>query len=211
MQSNKEKISYTIGWETGRGLKEQFNDIDLSLAVSGFQDALSDATAKLPPEERRALLEALRKQMESDQKEFVAKIAAQNKAEGEAFLAKNQQSDGVCTLPSGLQYRVIAENKEGVSPQIVDTVLAHYRGKFINGTVFDSSYERGKPQLLPVNQLISGWAEALQKMKTGDKWEIFVPSYLAYGELGYGREIPPNTTLIFEMELLEVNPEKKKT
>jgi len=133
-------------------------------------------------------------------------IAEQQKKQGETFLAENKNKEGVVTLPSGLQYKVLKEGK-GPHPKLVDTVLVHYKGEFIDGRVFDSSSERGKPHHFTVNQVIPGWSEALQLMNVEAKWRLFVPSYLAYGERGFQREIPPNTTLIFEMELLAINPQ----
>lgn len=210
MESNKEKVSYCIGLETGRNLRGQFADMDPQMMVDGFQDALTEASPKLSNDEVRALMTALKNQIEQQQKKYVAQIAEQNKLEGEAFLAKNKGSEGVQTLASGLQYKVL-KSGDGEKPSVTDIVLVHYEGKLIDGTVFDSSYKRNQPQPLPVNQVIPGWSEALQLMKVGDKWELVVPSYLAYGEMGFQREIPPNATLIFEMELLEINPSLQQT
>ena len=209
METNKEKVSYCIGMEAGKNLKGQFSDLDEKLMMEGFQDGISSATSKVSQEETHALLTALQKQIQKQQQEYVTKVANQNKVAGEAFLAENKNKEGVVTLASGLQYEVLNEG-EGESPKLNDLVLTHYKGEFIDGQVFDNSYERGKPQPFPVNQVISGWSEALQLMKPGAKWKLVVPSYLAYGETGFQREIPPNATLIFEMELLEVNPSEEK-
>ncbi len=209
METNKEKVSYCIGRETGKGLKMQFADLDTKLMIQGFQDGLADGVSKVPEDEARALLTALQQQIQKQQKEYVAKVAAQNKKAGEAFLAANKNKEGVVTLSSGLQYQVLNEGA-GESPKSADIVLTHYKGEFVDGHIFDNSYERGKPQAFPVNQVISGWSEALQLMKPGAKWRLFVPSYLGYGEMGFQRDIPPNATLIFEMELLEVNPSSEK-
>ena len=209
METNKEKVSYCIGMEAGKNLKGQFVDLDEKLMLEGFQDGILAAASKVSQEETHALLSALQKQIQKQQQEYVTKVATQNKIAGEAFLAENKNKEGVVTLASGLQYEVIDEG-EGESPKLSDLVLTHYKGEFIDGRVFDNSYERGKPQPFPVNQVISGWSEALQLMKPGAKWKLFVPSYLAYGETGFQRDIPPNATLIFEMELLEVNPSEEK-
>ncbi len=209
METNKEKVSYCIGRETGKNLRMQFADLDAKLMIDGFKDGLTDSPSKVPEEEAHALLTALQKQIHEQQKEYVVKIAEQKKKEGEAFLAENKKKEGVVTLPSGLQYIVINEG-EGASPKMSDVVSTHYKGEFLDGRVFDSSYERGKPQLFPVNQVIPGWSEAIQLMKSGAKWKLFIPSYLAYGEAGFQREIPPSALLIFEMELLEVNPVEEK-
>ena len=205
METSKEKVSYCIGMEAGKNLKGQFADLDEKLMLEGFQDGLSGAASKVSQEESHALLSALQKQIKKQQQEYVSKVAQQNKIAGEAFLTENKNKEGMITLASGLQYQVINEGA-GEPPKINDLVLTHYKGEFIDGHVFDNSYERGKPQPFPVNQVIVGWSEALQLMKPGSKWKLFVPSYLAYGETGFQREIPPNATLIFEMELLEVNP-----
>jgi FKBP-type peptidyl-prolyl cis-trans isomerase FklB len=204
METTREKVSYSIGLEAGRNLKQQFSDLDLKLLVEGFQDAIENAQAKLSDEEIRSIMAALRQQIESQQRQFIAKVAEENKKISESFLADNKNKDGVVTLPSGLQYKVLAEGS-GPTPKSIDTVTTHYKGTFIDGRVFDSSYERGKPHAFPVNRVIPGWSEALQLMKVGSKWQLFIPPYLAYGEMGYGNEIGPNMTLIFEMELLGVN------
>ena len=148
-------------------------------------------------------MNALRQQIEAQQKQYIAAVSAENKKDGETFLAQNKGKPGVKVLPSGLQYQVISSGT-GASPTLVDEVEVHYKGYFIDGREFDSSYARGQPHSFPVNRVIPGWAEVLQLMKVGDKWRVVIPSYLAYGEMGYGPEIGPNTTLIFEMELLKI-------
>ncbi len=203
MNTNREKASYCIGLETGKQLRNQFKEMDVEFLATGLRDGFSATEPKLKPEEITTILNALRQQIESQQKQFIAQLAADNKKKGEEFLAKNQKVEGVQTLPSGLQYKVLTPGT-GASPSLLDVVKVHYRGYFIDGTEFESTYQRDKPQVFPVNQVIPGWAEALQKMKVGDKWRIFIPSYLAYGEMGYGRDIEPNTTLIFDMELLSI-------
>ena len=205
MKSTKEKVSYCIGLETGKNLKQQFADIDMGLLNQGFQDGLNNSSPKLSQDEIRSILVALRGQIETQQREYVAQVADHNKKEGESFLAKNKGQEGVVTLSTGLQYKVLKAG-DGAKPSLFDTVSIHYKGHFIDGRVFDSSYERGQPQVFPVNRVIPGWSEALQIMKTGDKWQLFIPHYLAYGEHGFGSEIAPNTTLIFEVELLSINP-----
>jgi FKBP-type peptidyl-prolyl cis-trans isomerase FklB len=203
MNSTKEKVSYCIGLETGKNLKRQFLDIDYKLLIDGFQDAVNEATPKLKKEEVQSILTMLRQQVEEQQKDFVGKIASENKKVGEAFLEENKTKKGVKTTASGLQYKVITSGK-GACPSLLDEVKVHYKGTFIDGKTFDSSYDRGEPARFPLNRVIPGWSEALQLMKVGDKWQIFVPSYLAYGDLGFGNEIGPNATLIFELELLGI-------
>jgi len=204
MKSTREKVSYCLGLETGRNLQRQFNDMDLELLVKGFQDAISNNNPKLAQDEIQSILQALRAQVEQQQRQFYAKLSEENRKKGEEFLEKNKGEEGVVTLKSGLQYKVLSAGT-GPKPTPADVVSVHYRGSFIDGQIFDSSYERGKPQVFPLNRVIPGWSEALQHMKVGDKWQVVVPHYLAYGEAGYGNEIGPNTTLIFEMELLGIN------
>lgn len=203
MKTNREKASYCIGLETGKQLRHQFKEMDVEFLADGIRDGFSESSPKLAQEEINAVLNALRQQIESQQKQFIAKLAAENKKKGEEFLAQNQKQEGVVLLPSGLQYKVLTPGT-GTTPTLLDVVKVHYRGYFIDGTEFESTYSRQKPQTFSISQVIPGWAEALQKMKVGDKWRLFIPSYLAYGEMGYGREIEPNTALIFDMELLAI-------
>jgi FKBP-type peptidyl-prolyl cis-trans isomerase FklB len=148
-------------------------------------------------------LTTFRANQQKKQQERQQAQAKQNKQEGEAFLAENKKKKGVTTLPSGLQYQVIRSGK-GASPKASDTVVTHYHGTLINGKVFDSSVDRGQPATFPVARVIKGWTEALQKMKVGDKWKIYVPSQLAYGAAGAPPKIGPDSALIFDIELLEI-------
>jgi len=204
MESNREKVSYCIGLQTGKNLKEQFKDVDHELLKKGLDDALADKTPTLEHEEIKKILQFLQQQVQDQQRAMVEEIAQKNKEEGESFLESNKEQSGVQILESGLQYRVLQEG-EGQTPSERDEVTVHYRGNLINGKVFDSTYERDEPAKFPVDRVIPGWSEALKLMKEGDKWQLFIPSNLAYGETGYGPQIEPNSTLIFEMELLEVN------
>lgn len=204
MDSNKEKVSYSIGFETGKNLRRQFEDMELSLLIKGFQDAVNDSEPQLKIDEINAMLNVLRKQVEEQQKLFLTRLAEENKRDGETFLAENKEKDGVVALPSGLQYKVLKAG-EGPHPTFLDTVTVHYRGALIDGREFDNSYQRGKPHSFPLNRVIPGWVEALQKMRVGDRWQLFVPHYLAYGDAGFSNVIPPNATLVFEMELLGIN------
>lgn len=204
MKSTREKVSYCLGLETGRNLQRQFNDMDIELLRKGFEDAIANNNPKLGQDEIQSIMQALRQQVETQQRQFYAKLSEQNRQEGENYLEGNKAQEGVVTLKSGLQYKVLNAGT-GPKPTPADVVSVHYRGSFINGTIFDSSYERGKPQVFPLNRVIPGWSEALQLMHVGDKWQIVIPHYLAYGEAGFGNEIGPNTTLVFEMELLGIN------
>jgi FKBP-type peptidyl-prolyl cis-trans isomerase FklB len=205
MNSTKEKVSYCIGLQTGKNLQQQFSDMCFTSLMDGITDALNNAEAKLPNEEIQSILVALKNQIETQQKQFIAKVADENKKRSEAFLAANKEKPDVQTLSSGLQYKVLQKGQEGQSPTPLDAVKIHYRGSFIDGRVFDSSYQRGQPVVFPLNRVIAGWSEALQLMNVGEKWEVYIPSYLAYGEHGFGQEIGPNTALVFEIELLGIN------
>lgn len=203
LQDPKEKAGYSIGASIGAGLKHDGVDVSLDALLAGLKDGFSGSAPQLSAEQQHATLVAFQKEM--TEKALAQRKAAGEKAkkEGEDFLAANKSKDGVKTLPSGLQYKVLAEGK-GPQPKATDQVTVNYRGTLIDGTEFDSSYKRGEPATFPVDKVIPGWTEALPLMKTGAKWQLFVPAALAYGENGAGREIPPNATLIFEVELLGV-------
>jgi FKBP-type peptidyl-prolyl cis-trans isomerase FklB len=203
LKSEKEKVSYIIGVNIGRNLKAQSVDVDPDLVDRGLKDALSGGKILLTDEEMKTTMTALQQELMKKHEEELKKLAEKNKTEGEAFLAANKKKEGVVTLPSGLQYKVITEGK-GKSPKATDTVTVNYTGKLINGTEFDSSYKRGQPATFALNGVIAGWTEALQLMKEGSKWELYIPANLAYGEKGAGNVIGPDSTLIFEVELLSV-------
>jgi FKBP-type peptidyl-prolyl cis-trans isomerase FklB len=196
-----DRISYAIGYDLTQRLKDSF-DINPDLFLKGMQDSLAGEVSMTPEKMQETLMEfqamAQQKQIEAQDKK-----AGENKAAGDAFLAENKTKEGVKTLASGLQYKVITPGT-GASPDINDKVKCHYRGSLINGQVFDSSYQRNEPAVFPVNGVIKGWTEALQLMKEGAKWMLYVPSELAYGDQGAGNVIEPGSTLIFEVELLEI-------
>ncbi|MGV3504885.1 MAG: FKBP-type peptidyl-prolyl cis-trans isomerase N-terminal domain-containing protein [Adhaeribacter sp.] len=202
--SNKEKISYIIGRDMAANFKKQGLEVDPEIFLQGFKEALSGTESKLKPEEVQAAMMALQQEMQTRQAANQGQAAEANKKEGEAFLAENKNREGVVTLPSGLQYQVLQEGS-GATPGPTDRVTTHYHGTLIDGTVFDSSYERGQPATFPVNGVISGWTEALQQMREGAKWRLFLPSNLAYGAQGAGEDIGPHATLIFDVELISVN------
>lgn len=204
MQTTQQKASYCLGWETAKNLLRQFSDMDLKFLENGFMDFIKQSPSKLSQDEISGIMQALTKQVEQQQKQFFAKISQENREKGEEFLKENKKQSGVHTLTSGLQYRIL-EKGDGKQATAFDVVSVHYRGRFIDGTIFDSSYERGQPQVFPIKGVIPGWSEALQMMHVGDKWEIFIPHYLAYGEGGFGHEIGPCMTLIFEIELVSIN------
>ncbi len=200
LKNQKEKVSYIIGTDIGGNLKRQSIDIDPNILARGVQDALSGAKPLLSKEEIQETMMAFQKEMMEKQKQ-----------RGEAFLSENRKKEGVKTLPSGLQYKVIKAGT-GKKPKVNDTVTVNYRGTLIDGTEFDSSFRRGQPAAFPVSGVIPGWTEALPLMQEGAKWQLFVPPNLAYGERGAGGLIGPNATLIFEVELISVqeNKEEKK-
>jgi FKBP-type peptidyl-prolyl cis-trans isomerase FklB len=202
LANQKDKISYSIGMDIGNNLKRQSLDVDADMLARGVKDALSGGETLLSDEEARETLAALQQELREKALERRKEDAEKNKKEGEAFLAENRKKEGVISLPSGLQYKVI-QSGNGASPKPTDTVETNYRGTFIDGNEFDSSYKRGQTAVFPVNGVIAGWTEALQRMKVVDKWQIFVPPELAYGERGAG-PIGPNTTLIFDVELVSI-------
>jgi FKBP-type peptidyl-prolyl cis-trans isomerase FklB len=202
LKTEKDKLSYAMGMDLGDQLKLRAVEIDPEIFARGLKDALAGAKTALTAEEAKAVIAEM-------QKAIVAKLAAEakavgekNKAAGEAFLAANKSKEGVVTLPSGLQYKIITR-ATGRKPLATDTVVCRYRGTLIDGTEFDSSYKRNEPATFPVGQVIKGWTEVLQLMPVESKWQVFIPSHLAYGERG-APGIGPNSTLIFEIELVGI-------
>lgn len=203
----KDKVSYSIGLNIGQDFKRQDMDIDADLLAKGIKDAVSGAQPLLTEEQIRETITTYQKEMVTKQETKAKESAAKNQKEGDAFLAENAKKPGVVTTPSGLQYKVVKEGT-GAQPKPGDTVQVHYEGKLVDGTVFDSSLKRGEPAVFPVQGVIPGWTEALQLMKEGAKYQIVIPSKLAYGERGAGPVIGPHATLLFDVELLKVNPEQ---
>ena len=202
LKDQKDKESYSLGYQFGQGLKHQGLDINVEVYTSGIRDALAGTNPQLSQEElQKTVLEVQKRVVAARQKEL-KEMAEKNLSAGKAFMEENQKKEGIKTLPSGLQYKVLAEGS-GKAPQATNSVTVNYRGTFINGTEFDSSYKREKPATFQVNGVIRGWTEALQLMKEGSKWQLFIPPELGYGDRG-GGPIPPNSTLIFEVELISV-------
>jgi FKBP-type peptidyl-prolyl cis-trans isomerase FklB len=204
LKTDKDKLSYALGMDIGGSLKSQAIDIDPDKFAQGVKDMVEGNKALLTNEEFQSTMQKFQQEMVAKQADQSKVIAEKNKAEGEAFLAENRKKDGVVTTESGLQY-IVLEEGSGDSPKATDTVSVHYKGSLINGVEFDSSYSRNEPASFPVNGVIPGWTEALQLMKPGAKWKVFLPSDIAYGERGAGQQIGPNSTLIFEVELLSIN------
>jgi len=207
LKSPKEKLSYSIGVDIGNTLKRQQIEADATVLGQGIKDAMSGGKLLLSEQEIRETMQNFQKEMVAKQAERMKKLGDENKKAGEAFLAENKKKPGVVALPSGLQYKVIKEGT-GKSPKATDTVTVNYRGTLLDGSEFDSSFKRGEPATFQVNGVIAGWTEALQKMKPGAKWQLFIPSNLAYGERGAGGMIGPNATLIFEVDLISIKGEK---
>src|SRR5438270_3631343 len=206
----KQKASYALGMKIGGDLRRQgVNEaIDSALTARGLRDALAGNKAAMTEDEEKAALTQLQTQIRGKQEAKAHEAGAANRKEGEAFLAANKTKEGVVTLPSGLQYKILKEGT-GPKPTASDIVNCNYRGTLINGKEFDSSYKTGKPVSFPVGGVIKGWTEALQLMPVGSKWQLFIPAGLAYGDRGAGNDIGPGETLIFEVELVSIGEEKK--
>mgnify|MGYP001548825634 FL=1 len=201
------RASYALGMMLGHNWKQQGLDVDYDLILRGVEDVSSGKPTLLTPEEMSATLEKFKQQLMAKQQKMHEEELVKNRAEGEAFLATNKNNPGVITLPDGLQYMVIT-NGSGPIPAANDTVTVNYRGMLLDGTEFDSSYKRGQPAQFPVNGVIHGWTEALEKMPVGSKWKLFIPADLAYGERG-NRGIPPDSVLIFDVDLLDAKAPAK--
>ena len=205
LTDEKARVSYAIGMTIGHNWQQQGIDADLDLVLRGLKDAQSGGATLMTPQEMQTTLAEYQKNLAAKQQELQKALAVKNKAEGEAFLATNKDQSGVVTLPDGLQYKVITDGS-GPMPAATDTVSVNYRGTFIDGTEFDGSEKVGHPIQFQANRVIPGWTEALTHMKAGSKWQLFIPSELAYGQMGRPPRMPPNAVLIFEVELVSVQP-----
>ena len=202
-KSDQEKVGYAIGMNIGMNMKQQQVDVDAAQVAAGLAAAFNGDKTLLSVEEMAQVLTAYQQEMQMKQMAEMAAEAEKNLKLADEFLTANAKQDGVVTLESGLQYRIISSCTVD-SPGVDATVQVHYRGTLIDGTEFDSSYQRGEPVSFPVNGVIPGWTEALQLMKEGDKWQLVIPPQLAYAERGAPPVIPPNSALIFEVELLKI-------
>ncbi|MGH1487195.1 MAG: FKBP-type peptidyl-prolyl cis-trans isomerase [Cellvibrionaceae bacterium] len=217
LESVEQRLSYMVGNNMAKQFKRDEVDIDISALTLGIQDSMADKESRLSEEQVQQTIATLQeraqerqKTQQAEQEKEKAELGEKNKAEGAAFLAENASKEGVVTTDSGLQYKELVAG-DGPTPSADDTVSVHYKGTLIDGTEFDSSYGRGEPATFPVTGVIPGWVEALQLMNKGDKWELYIPSDLAYGPGGTGGPIGPNATLVFEVELLDViKPEAAK-
>jgi FKBP-type peptidyl-prolyl cis-trans isomerase FklB len=203
LKTEKDKLSYSIGFDLGSSIKRNGIDVDPNIVTKAIKDVLSGGNPLMTEQEMRDSIGAFQKDMAAKQQERLKVQGDKNKKEGEAFLAGNSKKEGVVVLPSGLQYVILTEGK-GKQPTATDTVTVQYRGTLIDGAEFDSSYKRGKPATFGLKQVIKAWTEGVQLMKEGGKIRLFVPSELGYGDRGAGAQIGPNAVLIFEIELLSV-------
>jgi FKBP-type peptidyl-prolyl cis-trans isomerase FklB len=206
LKTQKDKASYAIGLNIGKSMHKDSVDVDTSILLRGLKDGLAGSKPLLTDDEARAAMVTLQTDLRKKQEEKILVQGEANKKEGEAFLAENKTKDGVVTLPSGLQYKILKEGT-GPKPTAADTVVCNYKGTLLDNTEFDSSYKRGQPATFPVGGVIKGWTEALQLMPVGSKWQLFIPSELGYGARGGpGGGIGPNATLVFEVELMSIQP-----
>jgi FKBP-type peptidyl-prolyl cis-trans isomerase FklB len=206
LKTQKDKASYAIGLNIGKSMHKDSVDVDTAILLRGLKDGMAGAKPLLTDDEARAVMVALQTDLRKKQEEKMLVQGEANKKAGETFLAENKTKDGVVTLPSGLQYKILTEGT-GPKPAPTDTVVCNYKGTLLDNTEFDSSYKRGQPATFPVSGVIKGWTEALQLMPVGSKWQLFIPSDLAYGARGGpGGGIGPNATLVFEVELMSIQP-----
>ena len=209
IESQKDKESYSVGYQVGTSLRGDGMEIDFDLLIDGIWDAVDGKEPKVGAEEMKKLLADLRKRSRDAQARKIQEQSFKNLTDAVKFLEENEKKEGIKTTESGLQYKVVREG-DGPKPKMNDTVTVHYRGTFMNGKEFDSSYARSKPETFQVGGVIKGWTEALQMMKVGSKWELFVPPDLAYGKAGQGQRIPSNSLLIFDIELLSTQQTKEE-
>lgn len=203
LESQPEKLSYSYGWMIGQQMKNDGLKLQDDAFMLAINDALSDKDQRIEREEMMAVIQSEQQRVQAERQVEAKKVAEESLAKGQAFLDENAKKEGVVVLESGLQYKIL-EDADGPVPAEENTVSVHYRGTLIDGTEFDSSYKNGNPVQFPVTGVIPGWVEALQLMPEGSKWELYIPAELAYGP-GGTRSIPPNSVLVFEVELLDAN------
>lgn len=206
LDTDRQKLGYTIGFQIGNNIKQEGIDLDVDALGLAIKDVLAGTAPRLAPEQMQAALHKMQMDMEAERE----RLAQENLEAGRKFLAENKKRKGVTETASGLQYEV-KKDGTGAQPKPTDTVVVHYRGTLIDGTEFDSSHSRGEPVTFPVNGVIPGWSEALPMMKEGAEWKVYIPSELAYGPRGVGDDIPPNSVLIFDIQLLSIEKPEAAT
>lgn len=204
LSTDEQKFGYAIGYDLGHNLSQAKGNVDVKAMEKGIEEAYDGKPARMTDQQRMEIKQATLKKLQEKQAADRAAAADKNKADGEKFLADNGKKPGVKTTASGLQYEVLTEGK-GDHPKATDKVTVNYKGTLLDGTVFDSSYDRGQPISFPLANVIPGWTEGVQLMTPGSKYKFYIPSNLAYGEHGAGQQIGPNSTLIFEVELISVD------
>jgi FKBP-type peptidyl-prolyl cis-trans isomerase FklB len=203
VKTQKDSVSYGIGMNIANNFKRQSVDIDPAVFSQAIKDVLSGAKTLMTDEQAQEVLAGLQQRMMASQAERMKTLAEKDKKEGDAFLAENKKKEGVVTTASGLQYKILKAGA-GPKPTASQTVTVNYKGSLVDGTEFDNSYKRGQPATQAVGNFIKGWIEVLQLMPVGSKWQVVVPPELGYGSQPYGQSIPPNSTLVFEVELLSI-------
>lgn len=204
--ADRGKLSYALGYEAGRDLGQHDLQIDISTVLRGVQDGYSQKKPAYSPQEMQRVIVAMQQQMLAVARAAYVKLAAANLQKGRQFFARNKTQKGVIVLPSGVQYKVLEDGKGDKSPTIESDVTLQYRGAFLDGTVFDNTYDRGQPVEFPVNQMIRGWQQVITRMHAGDHWQVFIPPEMAYGDRGQPPRIGPNETLVFDIRLLDIKP-----
>jgi FKBP-type peptidyl-prolyl cis-trans isomerase FklB len=209
LTTQKDKVSYSIGADIGKRLRTDKLDVNPTILARGLREAFAGSKLALTDQEMHAAMMQLQNDMRQKQMAEMQAVSGKNKKEGDAFLAANKSKEGVVTLPSGLQYKILKAG-DGPKPAATDSVVCNYRGTLIDGKEFDSSYKRGEPATFPVTGVIKGWTEALQLMPVGSKWQLVIPPDLAYGDRGAGQDIGPGSTLVFEVELMSIQSKDAK-
>ena len=209
LESDRDKASYLIGRNIGETINRDGIKLNVENLVMGLREGLTGKDSKIPEADATKIMETFQAEMQKQAEAKAASASAENLAAGTKFLADNKKREGVKVTKSGLQYEILSAGK-GAKPTPLDTVTVHYHGTLIDGSVFDSSVDRQTPATFPVNGVIAGWTEALQLMEAGAKYKLFIPADLAYGKNGAGRDIGPNSTLIFEVELLSIKGQEEK-
>ena len=200
------KLSYALGYEAGRDLGQHGLQIDIGAVLRGVQDGYGRKKPAYSPQQMQQVIAAMQQRMVAQARADFAALAAKNLARSQKFFAQNKAQKGVVTLPSGVQYKVLEDGHGEKSPTIASDVTLQYRGAFLDGTVFDNTYDRGQPVTFPVDQMIRGWQQVITRMHVGDHWQVFIPPQMAYGERGQPPRIGPNEALVFDIRLLDTKP-----